>query len=87
MKIMAKNMLVLADRSGKIVAGYIPNSANNPGCPQLTLVADHKHAVHEIEIPHEWVSRGLDGAALSKYRVRIENGQSKLVLHNPKKKS
>jgi hypothetical protein len=79
-----KNMLVLADRFGKIVAAYIPGHASGPDCPQLALVADHEHAIHKIEIPHEWVSRGFDGAALRRYRVRIESAEAKLVLHDPK---
>jgi hypothetical protein len=87
LKALPQKMYVLSDRSGKIVAVYIPDSSSKPGCPQIKLVTDEQKSAHEVEIPNDLVKARFDGAALSRYRVRIEGGQSKLVLRDPKKKS
>ena len=79
-------MQVLANRSGKILAAYIPHVTTDAGSPQVTLAANERRSLYEVEVPSELDQAGLTGATLRSYRVRTEGSRAKLVLVKPIKR-
>jgi hypothetical protein len=82
MKALDQKMQVLVERSGKIAAAYVPDGALKPGAPQVTLVADERRSVHEVNVPSSLIEAGLSLSILNRYRVRIDGGRGMLVLND-----